>query len=161
MIDPLGGINSLWPIFGVANQLLAVIALSLGTTVLIKIRKQRYLWVTLLPLAWLLAVTLTAGYQKIFDADIRLGFLSAAAHFQKLAEVGGSAKEIAALNHQVFNNYLNAGVTARFLTLVILIVASCARVCLRLLDGRHEQYPLREAPISSHKSRSSYGRCGS
>ena len=126
--------------------LLAVIALSLGTTVLIKIRKQRYLWVTLLPLAWLLAVTLTAGYQKIFATDIRLGFLSAAAHFQKLAEVGGSAKEIAALNHQVFNNYLNAGVTALFLTLVILIVASCARVCLRLLDGRHEQHPLREEP---------------
>ena len=161
VIDPLGGINSLWPIFGVANQLLAVIALSLGTTVLIKIRKQRYLWVTLLPLAWLLAVTLTAGYQKIFATDIRLGFLSAAAHFQKLAEAGASAKEIASLNHQVFNNYLNAGVTALFLTLVILIVASCARVCLRLLDGRHEQYPLREAPISSHKSRSSYGRCGS
>jgi len=161
VIDPLGGINSLWPIFGVANQLLAVIALSLGTTVLIKIRKQRYLWVTLLPLAWLLAVTLTAGYQKIFATDIRLGFLSAAAHFQKLAEAGASAKEIASLNHQVFNNYLNAGVTALFLTLVILIVGACARVCLRLLDGRHEQYPLREAPISSHKSRSSYGRCGS
>lgn len=146
MIDPLGGINSLWPIFGVANQLLAVIALSLGTTVLIKIRKQRYLWVTLLPLAWLLAVTLTAGYQKIFATDIRLGFLSAAAHFQKLAEAGASAKEIASLNHQVFNNYLNAGVTALFLTLVILIVGACARVCLRLLDGRHEQYPLREEP---------------
>jgi carbon starvation protein len=146
VIDPLGGINSLWPIFGVANQLLAVIALSLGTTVLIKMRKERYLWVTLLPLAWLLAVTITAGYQKIFASDIRLGFLSAATHFRKLAEAGGSAHEIATLNHQVFNNYLNAGVTALFLILVILIVASCARVCLRLLSGRLADHPLKEEP---------------
>lgn len=146
VIDPLGGINSLWPIFGVANQLLAVIALSLGTTVLIKMRKERYLWVTLLPLTWLLAVTLTAGYQKIFATDIRLGFLSAASHFQELSAAGGSAKEVAALNHQVFNNYLNAGVTALFLILVILIVTSCACVCLRLLNGRLADHPLREEP---------------
>jgi hypothetical protein len=89
-------------------------------------------------------LTLTAGYQKIFASDLRLGFLSAASHFRKLIDAGGPAKEIAALNHQVFNNYLNAGVTALFLILVILIVASCARVCLRLLSGRHDDYPLRE-----------------
>ncbi len=144
VIDPLGGINSLWPIFGVANQLLAVIALSLGTTVLIKMHKQRYLWVTCLPLVWLLAVTLTAGWQKIFASDIRLGFLSAAKHFEKLTSAGGSAKDLAAWHHQIFNNYLNAGVTALFLILVILIVGSCARVWIRLMTGRHADHPLRE-----------------
>jgi carbon starvation protein len=144
VIDPLGGINSLWPIFGVANQLLAVIALSLGTTVILKMRKERYLWVTILPLSWLLAVTLTAGWQKIFAADIRLGFLSAARHFEKLAASGSSVRDLAGWQHQIFNNYLNASVTALFLILVLLIVASCARVWVRLLAGRHEEHPLRE-----------------
>ena len=146
VIDPLGGINSLWPIFGVANQLLAVIALSLGTTILLKMRKERYLWVTLLPLTWLLAVTLTAGWQKIFATDIRLGFLSAAKHFEKLVAAGGSAKDLAAWQHQIFNNYLNAGVTALFLILVVLIVGACARVWIQLLSGQHDQHPLREEP---------------
>jgi carbon starvation protein len=144
VIDPLGGINSLWPIFGVANQLLAVIALSLGTTVLIKMGKQRFLWVTLLPLSWLLAVTLTAGWQKIFASDLRLGFLSAARHFESLSAGGGSEREQAIWHHQIFNNHLNAAVTALFLILVILIVGACARVWIRLLRGRHEFHPLRE-----------------
>jgi len=146
VIDPMGGINSLWPIFGVANQLLAVIALCLGTTVLLKMRKERYLWVTLLPLGWLLMVTLAAGWQKIFASDIRLGFLSAAAHFQKLAGAGGALREVTALRQQVFNSYLNAGFTALFELLVILIVLCCARVWILLLIGRHDAYPLREEP---------------
>ena len=144
VIDPLGGINSLWPIFGVANQLLAVIALSLGTTLLLKMRKERYLWVTLLPLSWLLAVTLTAGWQKIFAADIRLGFLSAATHFQQLANQGGTPSQLAALRHQIFNNHLNAAITALFLLLTILIVLCCGRVWLKLMTGYHALYPLRE-----------------
>jgi carbon starvation protein len=100
--------------------------------------------VTCLPLVWLLAVTLTAGWQKIFAPDIRLGFLSAAKHFEKLTSAGGSAKDLAAWHHQIFNNYLNAGVTALFLILVILIVGSCARVWIRLMTGRHADHPLRE-----------------
>jgi carbon starvation protein len=132
VIDPLGGINSLWPIFGVANQLLAVIALALGTTVLIKMGRARHLWVTLLPLAWLLAVTMTAGWMKIFSADPRLGFLSAAA--------------AAPSPRQALNAHVDAAVTAAFLILVAVIVVANARVWWLLLAGRRAP-DLREEPF--------------
>jgi carbon starvation protein len=132
VVDPLGGINSLWPIFGVANQLLAVIALALGTTVLIKMGKARYMGVTLLPLAWLLAVTMTAGWMKIFSADPRLGFLSA-------ANAAGNAR-------QAFNAHVDAAVTAVFLILVAVIVIANARVWWLLLAGRRAP-DLREEPF--------------
>ncbi|HEY1765676.1 MAG TPA: carbon starvation CstA family protein [Opitutaceae bacterium] len=122
VIDPLGGINSLWPIFGVANQLLAVIALALGTTVLIKMGRVRYLWVTLLPLGWLLAVTMTAGWMKLFSADPRLGFLSGAA--------------VAASPRLALNARLDAAVTAAFLILVAVVVLANVRVWWLLLAGR-------------------------
>jgi carbon starvation protein len=137
VIDPLGGINSLWPIFGVANQLLAVIALALGTTVLIKMGKARYIWVTLLPLAWLLAVTMTAGCMKIFSADPRLGFLSAAS--------------AASVPRQAFNAHVDAAVTAVFLVLVAVIVAANARVWWLLLAGRRVP-DLREEPFVASRA---------
>jgi carbon starvation protein len=132
VVDPLGGINSLWPIFGVANQLLAVLALALGTTVLIKMGRARYAWVTLLPLGWLLAVTMTAGWMKIFSSDPRLGFLSGAA--------GAPSPRLA------FNLHVDAAVTAVFLILVGVVVASNARVWWLLLAGRRAP-GLREEPF--------------
>jgi len=138
VIDPLGGINSLWPIFGVANQLLAVLALSLGTTVLIKMGRTRYLWVSLVPLVWLLAVTMTAGLMKIFSADPRLGFLSAAADLKtKLAADGGTPlAQVAEWRHLLLNNYINTAVTGVLLVLVVLVVIANARVWVQLLNGK-------------------------
>jgi carbon starvation protein len=136
VIDPLGGINSLWPIFGVANQLLAVIALSLGTTVLIKMGRARYAWVSLLPLTWLLTVTMSAGLMKIFSADPRLGFLSNAAALQKQIAAGGTAAQLKEWSQLVFNNHVNTAVTASFLVLVTLVVLASARVWWQLLSGR-------------------------
>lgn len=135
VIDPLGGINSLWPIFGVANQLLAVVALAFGTTVLIKMGRARYAWVTLLPLGWLLSVTITAGWMKIFSADPRLGFLSGAnAMTQKLA--AADLGQAAAIKRQIFNAYVDAGVTGFFVLLVAVVVVLNVRVWLQLLRGR-------------------------
>jgi carbon starvation protein len=122
VVDPLGGINSLWPIFGIANQLLAVLALALGTTVLIKMGRVRYAWVTLVPLGWLLAVTMTAGWMKILSPDPRLGFLSGAA---------AAATPRLALNLRV-----DAAVTAMFLLLVAVVVLANARVWWLLLAGK-------------------------
>jgi carbon starvation protein len=145
VIDPLGGINSFWPIFGVANQLLAVIALSLGTTVLLKMGRVRYLWVSGVPLAWLLTITLTAGSQKIFAADPRLGFLSAARDLGAKIAAGGTPKQLADWQHQIFNNYVNTAVTATFLILVVLIVGANAVGWWKMLVAK-ESRPLREEP---------------
>jgi carbon starvation protein len=146
VVDPLGGINSLWPIFGVANQLLAVIALSLGVTVLIKMGRTSYVWVALLPLGWLLTVTMTAGWMKIFSADPRLGFLSAAADFQaKIGSGTGSAEQINAWQQQILNNQINAVVTGAFLLLVLAIVAACGREWWQLLAAKKVRY-LHEEP---------------
>ena len=132
VIDPLGGINSLWPLFGLANQLLSVIALCLGTTILIKMGKTRYLWTTLVPLCFMIAVTFSAGYLKIFSADPKIGFLSGA---QMLilnpATAGGNVDA----TKQAAVWRFDALVAAVFLLLVCLIVAGCAREWWRLLRG--------------------------
>lgn len=145
VIDPLGGINSLWPIFGVANQLLAVMALALGAVVLLKMGKIRYLWVPVLPLCWLLAVTMTAGWQKIFAADPRLGFLSAADGLKAKILAGGSAEQLSQWHQLLVNNQINAVVTGAFLVLVLLITGACAHLCWQILSGR-QNAPLRESP---------------
>jgi carbon starvation protein len=135
VIDPLGGINSLWPIFGVANQLLAVVALALGTTVLLKMGRARYAWVTLAPLCWLLAVTSTAGLMKIFS-PAPLGFLAIARGYEAKIAAGGTPAELAMWRSLVLNNHIDAAVTGAFLVLVTLVVAANARVWWQVLAGR-------------------------
>jgi carbon starvation protein len=144
VIDPLGGINSLWPIFGVANQLLAVIAFALGTTVLIKMGRKRYAWVTLAPLAWLLAVTMTAGWMKIFSAA-PVGFLAIARGLEQKISAGGSATDLALWKAQLLNNRIDAAVTGTFLVLVLVVLIANARVWWQLLAGKRVAQ-LREEP---------------
>jgi carbon starvation protein len=134
VLDPLGGINSLWPLFGISNQLLASVALCVGTPLIIKSGKARYAWVTLLPLAWLLAATLTAGWQKVFAADPRLGFLAhAAAVGEQLASGTMDASRGARL---IFNDRLDAVVTITFMVVTVLVLLSSAREWVLVLTRR-------------------------
>jgi len=136
VIDPLGGINILWPLFGIANQLLAAIALSVATTFLIRGGRARYSWTTLLPLAWLLAVTMTAGYQKIFSPDPGLGFLAQADKLSAALDAGAVvAEKIRDTRTQIFNLRLDAAVTGLFMGLVGLILIEASRAWYRVLRG--------------------------
>jgi len=137
VVDPLGGINSLWPIFGIANQLLAVIAFAFGTTVLIKMKRARYAWVTLMPMLWLTAVTMTAGWMKIFSPLPGLGFLAHADLLESQRASAGAA-DLAGLDRRIFNDRVDAGVTAFFLILVAIVVLANARVWVQLLAGRRQ-----------------------
>jgi carbon starvation protein len=134
--DPLGGINSLWPLFGISNQLLAAIALAVATTLIIKSGRARYAWTTLLPLVWLLAVTLTAGYQKLFSANPRIGFLAHAAQLHdRIAGGEIPAAKLAETHVLVFNDRLDAVVTGLFIVLVLVIVADALREWYRVLSA--------------------------
>jgi carbon starvation protein len=135
VIDPLGGINTLWPLFGLANQLLSVIALCLCTTILIKMQKTRYLFVTLIPLAFMCAVTFSAGYLKVFSADPKLGFLSGAESL--VAEAAGivDPSKTAGLMRQAAVWRFDALVAGFFLVLVLLIVVGSARQWWQLIRG--------------------------
>jgi len=135
VIDPLGGINSLWPLFGLANQLLSVVALCLATTILIKMHKAKYLFVTVLPLAFMCVVTFSAGYLKVFSSDPRLGFLSGARAL--LREAAGIADPTKAANlvRQAGVWRFDAFVAIFFLALVLLIVIGSAKQWWQLLRG--------------------------
>ena len=146
VVDPLGGINSLWPLFGISNQLLATIALCVCTTILIKMRKIRYAWVTLAPLSWLVAVTMTASYQKIWSPDPRLGFLSHARMLSDQLAVGAVPPgQIETTQRLIFNNRLDAAVTLVFAALVILILVESGRHWWAYAVGR-KQPVLKEVP---------------
>ena len=131
MKDPLGGINSLWPLFGIANQLLATVALCVATTIIIKMHRARYAAVTLVPLAWLVAVTFTASWHKIFDPNPRVGFLA-----QARALAAGPAT--AATARLIFNNRLDAAVTAVLVVMVALVLIESVRQWIGVLSGREE-----------------------
>ncbi|HSQ28669.1 MAG TPA: carbon starvation CstA family protein [Gemmatimonadaceae bacterium] len=139
VIDPLGGINSLWPLFGISNQLLAAVALCVATTIFIKMGKARYAFVTLLPLAWLTLVTMTAGWEKMFSPEAKLGFVAHAHVVQGQIASGtlpAAIKSVGDAQRMVFNDYLDAGVTAFFMMAVVVILADSVREWTAVLRGR-------------------------
>jgi carbon starvation protein len=145
--DPLGGINSLWPLFGISNQLLAAVALCVATTILVKMYRARYMWITCAPLAWLVTVTYTAGYQKILSPIPSIGFLARAAQFQaELASKSVPLNKIAEHQASIFNDRLDAIVCGVFLVLVTTILVDSIRVWVGILRGTREA-KVREAPF--------------
>jgi carbon starvation protein len=144
VLDPLGGINSLWPLFGISNQLLAAVALCVGTTIIVKSGKARYVWVTLVPLTWLLAVTLTAGWQKVFADDPRLGFLSHAARTAE--QVASGSMEAARGARLIFNDRLDAVVALIFMVVTVTVVAASAREWILVLTRRRPA-AMKESPF--------------
>ncbi|MBK7908051.1 MAG: carbon starvation protein A [Gemmatimonadetes bacterium] len=137
--DPLGGINSLWPLFGIANQLLATVALCVGTTVIIKMGKARYAWMTMLPMAWLVIVTMTGGWMKLFDASPKVGFLAHASWVQGLLAEGKlppGVADAAGAARLIFNDRLDAAVAGFFMVSVIIILADSIREWVAVLGGK-------------------------
>jgi carbon starvation protein len=137
--DPLGGINSLWPLFGIANQLLATVALCVATTIIVKMHRARYAAVTLLPLFWLVLTTFTASWHKVFDANPRIGFL-AQAHSLSLGSVTANSARL------IFNNRLDAIVTAVLVLMVSLVLFESVRHWAGILSGNREA-KLKESPF--------------
>ncbi|MGB8475583.1 MAG: carbon starvation CstA family protein [Candidatus Acidiferrum sp.] len=146
VVDPLGGINSLWPLFGIANQLLATVALVVATSILLKMKRLRWIWVTLVPTAWLVAVTMTASYQKIFAANPNLGFLSKANSLA--AEIAAGqipAAKIAETQRLIFNQRLDAVVTAALALMILVLLVEAMMQWYGILSRRREP-ELHEAP---------------
>lgn len=138
VIDPLGGINTLWPLFGIANQMLAAIALLLGTTVLFKMGKKKYVWVTLIPTTWLLIVTMTAGWQKLFHENPAVGFLSHAKVFKTAldnGEIKAPATSAAEMKQVLVNDYVDAALCAVFMIVVITVLISALRLWIKMIRG--------------------------
>jgi carbon starvation protein len=140
VVDPLGGINTLWPLFGISNQMLAAVALLLGTVVLFRMKRERYAWVAVAPTVWLLACTLTAGWQKIFSADPKVGFLSHAARYADGLAQGvliAPAKTPEAMARIVFNDRLDAGLCALFMFVVLSVLVYSVKACLAARAANH------------------------
>jgi carbon starvation protein len=125
--DPYGGIYTMWPLFGTVNQMLAAIALTFCTVVLFKMKRAQYAWVTLAPTLWLLACTVTAGLEKVFDPDPAVGFLSHAAKFSNAVAshtLLAPAKTLEQMNRVIFNDYLDAALAALAVGIVLVVVVS-------------------------------------
>jgi len=145
--DPLGGINALWPLFGIANQLLAAIALCVATTILIKMHGARYIWITGLPLVWLVIVTFTAAWQKILSPVPRIGFLAQASQLEAALQSGAiTGAQIAQTRTLIFNARLDAVLCAVFLILVAVILIDSIRIWAGVLRGTRESR-VAEAPF--------------
>jgi carbon starvation protein len=146
VVDPLGGINSLWPLFGIANQLLAAVALVVATTILLKMAKLKWIWVTLLPMAWLVIITMTASFEKIFSADARIGFLSQAnAMAAQLAAANVSTAKIADTQRLIFNLRLDAAVTAILAAMILVLLVEALAQWFAILS-RRKQPVMQESP---------------
>jgi carbon starvation protein len=144
--DPLGGINSLWPLFGIANQLLATVALVVATTILLKMGRIRWLWTTFIPMAWLVLVTMTASYQKIFHPNPRIGFLAQARTLSEQLASGSFLQDYALVTHRlIFNNRLDAAVTFVLALIILVLLAEAISHWLSTLLGRRV-VELHEAP---------------
>lgn len=138
VVDPLGGINTLWPLFGIANQMLACIALILCTVVLFKMKREAFAWVTVVPLVWVAICTLTAGWQKIFHIDPKIGFLAHAEKFATAAasgEILAPAKDAADMSRIIFNDYVNATMAALLITLVLTMMAFAVAAIIKALQN--------------------------
>jgi carbon starvation protein len=158
VIDPNGGVNILWPLFGISNQILAAIALCVGTGILVKSGKLKYAWITALPLAWLVVITSTATWQKLTSEDPRIGFLAAANNLSDKLAAGALPPEKAAVAPQlIFNQQLDAVLALFFVALLWLIVADMLRVCLRHLRGKPVP-PLSEEPHYPTKLEAAWAR---
>ncbi|TXC71752.1 carbon starvation protein A [Sphingomonas ginsenosidivorax] len=134
--DPLGGVNTLWPLFGISNQMLAAVALVLATVVLFRMKRQRFAWVTMVPAAWLCLCTITAGLLKLFSSDVKVGFLAHAAKFGDAAargEILAPAKTMEEMHRIVFNDRIDAALIALFLGVVVSILGFGIRTCLAAL----------------------------
>ena len=138
VIDPNGGVNILWPLFGIANQMLAAIALCVATSIIVKSGKARYAWVTGLPLTWLVIITSTAAYEKIFSDDLRIGFFAAANNLSTQLEAGMLSAEKAAIAPQlIFNQHLDAYLTMFFVAVLWIVVFDMLKLSIRHLQGKH------------------------
>ena len=136
VVDPLGGINSLWPLFGIGNQILASMALILGTVILFKMKKEKYVWVTIVPTIFLFITSMTAGWQKIFHENPKIGFLAQANRFSDAiarGEVLAPAKTVAEMQTIVMSNQINAALCAFFMIVAIVMVIASIRVIRKAL----------------------------
>jgi len=151
--DPLGGINQLFPLFGIANQLLAAVALTVATTLLIKSGRLKWAWVTAVPLAWDAAVTLTASYQKVFSSDPTLGFFAQRARYQAALDQGellAPAKSVDEMHQIILNSTVDGILAALFAILIVIVIADAARVWIKALRSP-EPLPSTEAPYERSK----------
>ncbi|VEA73521.1 Carbon starvation protein A [Serratia rubidaea] len=149
VIDPLGGINTLWPLFGIGNQMLASMALILGTVVLFKMKKQRYAWVTIVPTVWLFITSMTAGWQKIFHEKPSIGFLAQAKKFSAGIEQGeiiAPAKTLQDMQTIVFSNQINAALCGFFMLVAVTMLISAFFVIRRAL--RSNTPTVQESPVT-------------